>query len=585
VTLPDVGSPAPSVDLRPGDQGPDVEQLQAALVALTYLTADQMKTGPGVYGPKTRAAVQTFQTEWRLTVTGIFDPATRAALERAMRGEPRPDGWDGRRPAPSTTDLRTWMPVDAPVRGTSGKRSREGYDATLQQFAVEVNPRYVPRDGNTSAHIFVSDATRALGVEIPHWVDENGRASGIGKGRELASSDLNHWLNCHGGRHGWHRVSIQDAQRLANEGGPVLASALLPDGGGDVAMVRPGELTPSGPWVCKAGPRCVARVPAFDVLPRDRTELWAHLGDRTATLGPPALPDEPGPGQVRRGDMGRDVLWLQEALVAVGHLSRHEASSGPGLFGPRTELAVKAFQSKSGLSPTGVFGPLTRGTLERATALGPPRTDAIPTVDLERGQGGRHVWELQNLLLKLGFLAWDDFVASPGELGAKVDASIRAFQVRWGLPPDGLVGDRTRHAFRQALLGAAPPEEDEATVLGAERAIAFALNPPPSEAPGPDGWRGCTVQLVREAFRLVGKSKGPLLEETAERALEAFRSAGKLAHDFRAPRGAVVFFRLGARGHMGIALGDGRYVSVGNAVGHALVRPLTVQTFAGWALP
>ncbi len=64
----------------------------------------------------------------------------------------------------------------------------------------------------------------------------------------------------------------------------------------------------------------------------------------------------PGPPPLRRGSTGPDVLRVQQAL-------RMDCSSGPGVFGPKTEAAVKQFQQQVGLEADGVVGPRTWSAL------------------------------------------------------------------------------------------------------------------------------------------------------------------------------------------------------------------------------
>jgi peptidoglycan hydrolase-like protein with peptidoglycan-binding domain len=58
---------------------------------------------------------------------------------------------------------------------------------------------------------------------------------------------------------------------------------------------------------------------------------------------------------LKRGSRGEDVRRLQEALKRLGF------DPGPidGIFGPKTEAAVKAFQKKYGLVVDGIVGPQT----------------------------------------------------------------------------------------------------------------------------------------------------------------------------------------------------------------------------------
>jgi peptidoglycan hydrolase-like protein with peptidoglycan-binding domain len=66
---------------------------------------------------------------------------------------------------------------------------------------------------------------------------------------------------------------------------------------------------------------------------------------------------------LQRGMTGGLVRELQRHLVAEGHLRAADAATGPGVFGPRTETAVKAFQQSEGLPVTGMVGPQTWAAL------------------------------------------------------------------------------------------------------------------------------------------------------------------------------------------------------------------------------
>jgi peptidoglycan hydrolase-like protein with peptidoglycan-binding domain len=76
--------PVPTSQLRRGQTGPEVRQLQEALVAQGYLTQEQLNTGPGTYGPRTEGAVKQLQARNGLPATGVYDAATQAALAREL---------------------------------------------------------------------------------------------------------------------------------------------------------------------------------------------------------------------------------------------------------------------------------------------------------------------------------------------------------------------------------------------------------------------------------------------------------------------------------------------------------------------
>ena len=240
--------------LQRGATGPAVLMMQRKLAAKGFLTAGQLATGPGIFGPRTEAAVRAFQSSRNLPATGVAGLQTLAALEgdsfapvRAPVPAPSSDrhvpDFDGSRPAPGTTNTRAWEPVNAPVKSTPNDRSRGRYDDVLNQFAVGVNLRYARRDGNTYCNIYVWDATKAMGAEIPHWVN----------GRELDANGANSWLRSQGAAHGWRQATASEAQAAANRGQPSVASWNNPGGIGHIAMVRPGELTSDGPASAQAG--------------------------------------------------------------------------------------------------------------------------------------------------------------------------------------------------------------------------------------------------------------------------------------------------------------------------------------------
>lgn len=91
-------------------------------------------------------------------------------------------------------------------------------------------------------------------------------------------------------------------------------------------------------------------------------------GTAAAAPKPPA-PSKPKlqiPSQdLKRGMQGPAVKQLQETLVQLGHMTRTQMASGPGIFGPKTEEALRSFQAKHGVPSTGYYGRLTRAALTK----------------------------------------------------------------------------------------------------------------------------------------------------------------------------------------------------------------------------
>jgi len=70
----------------------------------------------------------------------------------------------------------------------------------------------------------------------------------------------------------------------------------------------------------------------------------------------PLAPSTPLPRLYKRGSRGEGVKALQNALIERGLIPKGKAD---GVFGPKTEAALKIFQSANRLLPDGVAGTVT----------------------------------------------------------------------------------------------------------------------------------------------------------------------------------------------------------------------------------
>ncbi|MFO0596287.1 MAG: peptidoglycan-binding domain-containing protein [Myxococcaceae bacterium] len=70
---------------------------------------------------------------------------------------------------------------------------------------------------------------------------------------------------------------------------------------------------------------------------------------------------------LQRGMTGQLVTQLQEKLVKARFMPLADFKSGPGVYGPRTEAAVKRLQTFVGLPATGIAGPSTFAALNNGT--------------------------------------------------------------------------------------------------------------------------------------------------------------------------------------------------------------------------
>jgi peptidoglycan hydrolase-like protein with peptidoglycan-binding domain len=138
-------------------------------------------------------------------------------------------------------------------------------------------------------------------------------------------------------------------------------------------------------------------------------------------------PIEPWP-LVQQGSEGHPVPTLQYLLRAHGH-----PLAVDGIFGPRTDAAVRTFQMGKSLAVDGIVGPHTWGALLIQVSKG-------STGDAVRGVQEEFHW--RNLSGDEGTGLQVD-----GVFGPKTDAAVRAFQVVVVTLVDGIVGPVTWQAL------------------------------------------------------------------------------------------------------------------------------------------
>jgi peptidoglycan hydrolase-like protein with peptidoglycan-binding domain len=127
---------------------------------------------------------------------------------------------------------------------------------------------------------------------------------------------------------------------------------------------------------------------------------------------------------VDKGASGLRVNAIQMLLIQHG-----DTVTVDGAFGPATEAAVKDFQMRRGISPSGKVSAKTWEAL---------------IVPLWRGKKGAAVSALEiQLEFQYGFTS----VSVDGTFGPIVKSAVEAFQKRYGLTPSGIVGERTWNAL------------------------------------------------------------------------------------------------------------------------------------------
>lgn len=136
---------------------------------------------------------------------------------------------------------------------------------------------------------------------------------------------------------------------------------------------------------------------------------------------------------VEEGDKNHPVQTLQYLLRAHGN-----TVSVDGIFGPRTEAAVRAFQKSKHLSVDGLVGPKTWSAL---------------LIQVSRGSTGDAVRAVQEEF-QFRNLSGDPSqgVQVDGIFGPKTEAAVRGFQLALRLAVDGIVGPLTWRALISGML-------------------------------------------------------------------------------------------------------------------------------------
>lgn len=128
-------------------------------------------------------------------------------------------------------------------------------------------------------------------------------------------------------------------------------------------------------------------------------------------------------------------------LASLGLLDNTDARSAE-IFDEATELAVRHFQQRRGISVDGAVGVETYVALTGAHwRLG----DRVLAHDAGQPLTGDDVAELQIKLMELGY----PLRRADGVFGLATADALRGFQREYGLVPDGICGPATMRALRQ----------------------------------------------------------------------------------------------------------------------------------------
>ena len=161
---------------------------------------------------------------------------------------------------------------------------------------------------------------------------------------------------------------------------------------------------------------------------------------------------------LRVGSTGPNVVALQVALnrIAQSYPAIPKIPTADGIFGPRTEATVRAFQNIFNLTPDGIVGPATWYAIVRlytaVTRLAELRSQgqqfysinwSAPNA-LQEGSTGDKVRQLQYMLAILSdYIPSIPPVTIDGIFGTATRQAVLAAQRRFALPETGTVDSRT----------------------------------------------------------------------------------------------------------------------------------------------
>ena len=154
------------------------------------------------------------------------------------------------------------------------------------------------------------------------------------------------------------------------------------------------------------------------------------------------------------GDKGNAVKKVQNRLIALGYLS----GGADGDYGNMTKNAVKAFQSRNGLSATGTVNSATLNKLNSSSAKKAGSSSSNGTCG--PGDSGDAVRKVQKRLIALGYLSG----SADGDYGNMTKKAVIALQKKNGLSQTGTVNSNTLNK-----LNSSSAKKATASANGTER--------------------------------------------------------------------------------------------------------------------
>ena len=395
--------------IRENSSGATVSKVQTELKALGYYYGQIT----GNAGPKTVAAIKSFQGKNGLTADGIAGPQTIAKIDAAYEAKGGSSSGSGS----SASGL---------------KLNSKGTDVrNLQQDLTTLGYYWAEITGN------FGERTEAA---VKRFQEENGlTADGVAGTKTL------------------NAVAAAVARKGGTpaSGGNAGTTLKLNSQGTKVSQLQT-DLKQLGYYYAEItgnfGERTEAAVKAF----QKAKGLTADGVAGTKTLNAIAVAVDKAGGSssgssstnMKLGSTGTAVSTLQQNLTTLGYYY----GDVTGHYGNLTQQAVKKFQKAKGLTQDGVASTATLNAI--TSALKNAGVDVGPgtvATTLREGDKGTAVTELQTMLKKLNYY----YGSVTGSFGSLTKQAVRKFQDANKLTVDGVAGPATINKLRSLTGGSA----------------------------------------------------------------------------------------------------------------------------------